>query len=76
MHYPLYLTHDELTVVADALYKAAPNQEPQWDAAAESALEKTKTLLRLAEHSEAADEAEHAYCDMTRDVEVYELYTD
>lgn len=74
MNYPLYLSHDELTVVTDALLKA--KQEPRWIAAAETATQKAQTLLRVAEYSEAADEAEHAYCDMTRDVEVYELYTD
>lgn len=30
----------------------------------------------MAEHNEAADEAEHAYCDLTRDDEVFELITD
>ena len=72
--YPLYLTHDELTVMADAIIHA--EQEPRWREPANTAREKAQLLLRMAEYSEAADEAERAYCDLTRDDEVFELITD
>lgn len=68
--YPLYLTHDELTVMADAIIHA--QQEPRWREPANTATEKAQLLLRMAEYNEA----EHAYCDLTRDDEVFELITD
>ena len=74
MLYPLYLTHDELTVVVDALSHTKP--EPRWQEAASLASTKSQFLLDVATHNEAADKAEHAYCDLTRDDEVFELITD
>ena len=67
MNYPLYLTREELATVTKALHATRHRT---------TASVKAELLLKVAEHSEAADEAQRAYNDLHRDNEVFELYTD